>query len=167
MKPPSFGRRRRSGGFTFLGVLFIVSVLAMTAAMAGVLWSTAQQRENECELVFVGRQFEAAIERYHQQWVGTDQPYPIRLEDLLRDDRLLTLQRYLRRIHADPMTGNSEWGLIRVPGGGIVGVHRLSNRQPFARSTVTAGFAVPSLKSYREWRFVAPSAVELVAEVPK
>ena len=34
------------------------------------------------------------------------------------------------------MTGGRQWGLIRLPDGGIVGVHSLSSRVPFERTFV-------------------------------
>ncbi len=153
---------RRGGGFTYLGLLFIICVLAMTAAMAGVVWSTVQRRENERELVFIGSQFQAAIERYHQRSKGARPQYPRRLEDLLRDSRSPQVHRDLRKLYTDPMTGGRQWGLIRLPDGGIVGVHSLSSRVPFERTFVAAGLAFPLAKTYREWRFIAPSAVDLL-----
>lgn len=155
--------RQPEGGFTYLGVLFILSVLAMTAAMASVVWGTAQQRDNERELVFAGRQFELAIERYRAASTNPASLYPLRLDDLVRDDRAIVPQHHLRRMYVDPMTGEATWGLIRLPDGGIVGVHSLSERKPYPREFVVAGFAPPRSVSYRDWRFVAPSAVELLA----
>lgn len=177
----------RARGFTYLGVLFIISLLGMTAAAASAVWAAAQQRDNEVELVFVGRQFEAAIERYRAASRppaadATADPsvdpranpaalYPRSLEALLRDDRSITPQHHLRRIYLDPMTGNANWGLIRLPGGGIVGVHSLSDRQPFPRKFVVAGFSPPPppahrALTYRDWHFVAPSAAALLAPQP-
>lgn len=190
---------RRPRGFTYLGVLFIVGLLATTAAAAGVVWAAAQQRDNEVELVFVGRQFAAAIERYRaasgpptadptgdpsagssarssagSSFAPRANPtalYPRSLEALLRDDRAITPQHHLRRLYLDPMTGNAQWGLIRLPGGGIVGVHSLSDRQPFPRQFVVAGFSPPpppahGTLTYRDWHFVAPSAEALLAPQP-
>lgn len=181
----------RPRGFTYLGVLFIVGLLAITAAAASVVWAAAQQRDNEVELVFVGRQFVAAIERYRaaSRPLAADPSggspagssvspranpaalYPRSLEALLRDDRAITPQHHLRRIYLDPMTGNAQWGLIRLPGGGIVGVHSLSARQPFPRKFVVAGFAPPlppaqGVLTYGDWRFLAPSAEALLAPQP-
>ena len=142
--------------------MFIVSVLAMTATLAAVVWSTAQRRESERELVFIGRQFEAAIERYRQRSPDPVAPYPLRLEDLLQDDRGVRVQRHLRRLYVDPMTGDARWGLIRLAGGGIVGVHSLSDRRPYPRRFVDSSFVVPVGGSYRDWRFIAPGAAELL-----
>lgn len=153
----------RTKGFTYLGVLFLISLLAMTAAAAGAVWSVAKQRDDERELVFIGRQFQAAIEHYRAASTDPAQPYPRQLEELLRDDRRLAPVHHLRRLYVDPMTGQANWGLIRLPDGGIVGVHSLSDRRPYPRERVVAGFSPPPSQSYRDWAFVAPSAVETLA----
>lgn len=162
------GSRRAASnrGFTYLGVLFLVALLSTTAAMASVVWSVVQQRENERELVFVGGQFQAAIEHYRQRSNGAAKPYPPSLQELLRDSRSAALQRDLRQIYFDPMTGSAQWGLIRSPDGGIVGVHSLSDRAPLQRSFVARGVSFPRATSYRDWRFIAPSAVELARATP-
>lgn len=151
----------RQRGFTYLGVMFIVSVLAMTATLGAVVWSTAHQRDSERELVFIGQQFQAAIDRYRQHSTNPASPYPQRLEALVHDDRGVAVRRHLRRIYVDPMTGDARWGLIRLPDGGIVGVHSLSERKPYPRKYVVSGFVVPVGDSYRDWRFIAPSATDL------
>jgi type II secretory pathway pseudopilin PulG len=157
-------RAARGRGYTYLGVLFIVSLLSMTAALASVVWSTVQRRENERELVFVGRQFAAAIESYHRaRSSAPGPPYPRELEQLLLDDRALAVRRHLRQIYLDPMTGSRQWGLIRLPDGGIVGVHSLSGRAPLQRATLASGLSFPLATSYRDWRFIAPSAAESFA----
>jgi len=150
-------------GFTYLGVLFIISVLGLTAAMASVVWSTAQRRENERQLIFAGRQFQAAIERYGQRAQGNDVRYPRQLEDLLRDPRAVNVRRHLRQVYVDPMTGTREWGLVRLPDGGIVGVHSLSDRTPMQGAATGAG---GRSETYRDWRFIAPSAEPLLVSAP-
>ena len=153
----------RCSGFTYLGVLFLVTVLSMTAAMAGVVWSTVQRRENERELVFVGRQFQLAIEHYREFFKAGPTQYPPALEDLLRDPRSVDTARHLRRLYSDPMTGEPSWGLVRLADGSIVGVYSLSEREPLQRSALGQGLAFPNAKTYRDWHFIAPSARELVA----
>lgn len=148
-------------------MLFIVSLLSMTAAMASVVWSTVQQRENERQLVFVGRQFAAAIDSYRGRATGAEPAYPRELENLLRDDRAVAVRRHLRQIYSDPMTASRQWGLIRRPDGGIVGVYSLSGRTPLRRSVLAPGLSFPLATTYRDWRFIAPSAAEsLAAKAP-
>lgn len=149
-------RRCRSRGFTYLGVLFLVALLALTAGMASAVWSTAQQREDERQLVFAGRQILSAIERYRLQSQGTDARFPRELAHLLRDPRVPGVRRFLRQVYVDPMTGNPDWGLIRSADGGIVGVHSLSSRKAFGNAPDIPGLTAGA--TYREWRFIAPGA---------
>ena len=158
-------RSLRSGGrgFTYLGVMFLVALLSLTAALASVVLGTEQQRADERELVFAGRQFQAAIERYQSRApANAAARYPRELGDLLRDTRTVQIERPLRRIYIDPMTRRTEWGLIRGADGGIVGVHSLSERRPMAGTLLAASFAgveaAGVASSYSAWRFIAPSA---------
>jgi len=155
-----------SRGFTYLGVLFIISLLGLTAAMASVVWSAAQQRENERQLVFAGLQFQNAIERYSTRAQAQQRHYPRQLDELLRDPRALGIQRDLRKIYVDPITGDKRWGLVRLPDGGIVGVYSLSDRQPLRTRFPSDGASgVKMADTYRDWRFIAPSAVDLLSPV--
>lgn len=66
------------------------------------------------------------------------------------------VQRHLRRIYIDPMTGKSEWGLIRVAGR-IVGIHSLSDRKPIKRDHFDAeDAACRNKEKYSEWTFTYP-----------
>ena len=70
---------------------------------------------------------------------------PRRLEDLLEDRRTGELQRHLKRIWPDPITGRSEWGLVRE-GDGITGVHSLSKARPLN--------GPEGVLRYEQWTFV-------------
>ena len=146
---------RQQGGFTYLGVIFLVAAISAGLGAIAEIWSHARQREKEAELLWVGNEFRHAIGLYYQRTPGAIKRYPERLEDLLSDQRSLSTQRYLRRIYSDPMSGKPSWGLVLAPEGGIRGVHSFSVRQPIK----TGGFAkqirdFDSLRSYSEWRFV-------------
>lgn len=145
---------RAERGFTYLGVMFIIALMGLTGAMASVVWATAQRRDNERELVFIGQQFSAAIASYQRRPAVAPPRYPRTLEELVRDDRTPTPVRHLRKVYVDPITGDSRWGLVRAPDGGIVGVHSLSEREPFPRTQPIAGYSPPpNSKTYRDWRF--------------
>jgi len=147
----------RQRGFTYIGTLILIVLGGIALAGAGEVWHTTSQREKEKELLFVGNQFRQALALYLQNSPGA-QRYPQRLEDLLEDPRHPNVRRYLRQIFVDPMTGKADWGLIRQPGGGIIGVHSLSDARPYK----VANFAVGeedlagSLR-YSDWRFTAQS----------
>ncbi len=146
---------RKMGGFTFLGLMVIIAVMSIALLAVGEVWSTAKQREKEQELLFVGNQFRRAITAYYIHATNKQQPYPANLEDLLKDPRYPTTQRYLRKLYLDPMTGGVEWGLLKKPNGGIYGVYSLSEQTPMKQSNfklIDKNF-VGKLK-YADWAFM-------------
>jgi len=73
----------------------------------------------------------------------------------VQDPRYLATRRHLRRIYLDPMTGTREWGLLKGPDGGIVGVHSLSPAAPMKRANFPVGLdAFEKAKTYADWKFV-------------
>ena len=152
-------QRRRGGrsqrGFTYLGLLFFLAIVGLALASVGVVWHTANVREKERELLFVGAQFRSAILQYHASSPGA-QRYPKQLEELLQDNRYPNVRRYLRRVYRDPLTGGTEWGLVKAPDGSILGVYSPAPGQPLKSagfSSAEAGFE--GAQSYADWKFVA------------
>jgi len=147
--------RYRQAGFTYLALLFAVAVAGVALAASGALWSVELQREREAELLFVGNQFRLAIRSYHEHSPGMLKHYPMSLDELVRDNRYLGVKRHLRRIYTDPITGQSEWGLLMAPEGGIMGVRSLSDRAPIKRANFFLRDAIFEGKNmYSEWHFV-------------
>ena len=147
--------RKHATGFTYLAVLFFVAVMGVLLAAAGVMWSTAQQREKERELQFVGNQFRKAIATYYESSPGSIKQYPNTFDDLLKDNRHLATRRHLRRVYADPMTLKTEWGIIRAPDGGIMGIHNLATGRPMKnRNFLARDGSFERAVSYADWRFV-------------
>lgn len=147
--------RSGQGGFTYLGVLALVAAMSMTLATAGEVWHLSQQREKEQELLFVGHQFRHAIALYYEHATDPGRRYPMSLEELLRDPRYPSTQRYLRRIYADPVGGGTEWGLVKGPGGEIYGVHSLSEGEPVKKGNFSiADKDFEGKTKYAEWVFV-------------
>jgi type II secretory pathway pseudopilin PulG len=147
--------RRRDNGFTYLGVLIVVALAGISLAGLGELWSTSAKRDKEAELLFVGGEIRRAIGHYVDSSPGGAKRYPAKLEELLEDPRYPTTRRHLRRIYVDPMTGTTNWGLVRGAGGGITGVYSRSEERPLK----VAGFspedaAFANAARYAEWRFV-------------
>lgn len=137
---------RYEGGFVYLTALFIAGVMGALLTATVQIWSQSAQREKEAELIWIGEQFRQAIGLYYHRSPGTLKRYPKRLEDLIEDRRYLTLQRYLRKIYADPITGRAEWGTIGASDGGIMGVHSISEQTPVRR--------IGNAARYADWRFV-------------
>jgi hypothetical protein len=133
--------------------MIFVAMLGGGLAAYGGTWSHAQQRAREAELVWIGNQFREAIGLYYQRTPGAAKRFPARLEDLLDDRRMLSRQRYLRRVYRDPLTGDTDWGLIEAPGGGIAGVYSLASGSSLGGVRLGSTY-LPNGVSYRDWRFV-------------
>jgi type II secretory pathway pseudopilin PulG len=141
-------------GFTYIGLLILVAIMGVTLAMIGTFWHSAQQRAREQQLLFVGNQFSRAITAYYLNSPDGKQQFPKHLEDLLQDNRQPNTVRYLRKIFADPITGTTQWGLIKGADGGIVGVHSLSEIAPLKTDNFGRGFeSFVRRKHYSEWQF--------------
>jgi type II secretory pathway pseudopilin PulG len=144
-------------GFAYLWVLLLVALMGLGLAAAVQVDATLARRDKERELLSVGRQFRTAIQRYHSARVGGKQEYPASLDDLLRDNRVPGMVRHLRKLFTDPVTGQAEWGLVRVAGR-VVGVHSLSDQVPIKQDGFEpedASFA--GKQAYREWVFTYPA----------
>jgi len=147
--------RHAQAGFTYLGLLFAVAMLSAGVATTGEVWHTAQQRQKEQELLFIGNEFRQAIRLYYVNTPSAIKRYPPALEDLLKDPRYPNTQRYLRKLYRDPMTGQNEWGLVELPGVGIVGIHSLSDAVPLKSSNFSnADSEFEGKASYSEWLFL-------------
>lgn len=143
------------GGLTYLALLFVIAIMGATLALGGVVWSTAQQREKERELLFVGAQFRQAIASYYHAAPGGVKRYPMEFTDLVKDPRFPGVRRHLRRVYADPMIGKAEWGVVRSFDGGIIGVHSLSEEAPIRTHFPADPYRDFSGKArYADWKFV-------------
>ncbi len=148
---------RRTAGFTYLTVLFIVAIMGVGLALVGHVWQTVALREREAELLHVGNEYRKAIERYY---LSGPRQYPRNLTDLLKDPRQPGTVRYLRKLYPDPVTGKDEWGLVKAPDGGVAGVFSTSEDKPLK----SGGFAVrdkefEGKEKYSDWKFSYAPAV--------
>ncbi|HEY3308718.1 MAG TPA: type II secretion system protein [Desulfuromonadaceae bacterium] len=143
-------------GFTYLTALMLVMVMGIMLGAIGQSWKSIMQREREEELIFRGRQYKAALERWHNP--NTVRGDHVRtklndLKDLLQDPRTLTTVRYLRRLYTDPLTGK-EWHTISDPTWGIIGVASTSEKQPLKIGDFPDDLKDLSGKQrYNEWLF--------------
>lgn len=150
--------RNAQTGFTFIWVLLLVAFVGLGLAAATEAYSTVAQRDKEKELLFIGRQFRSAIMHFYQSH-GADgkNEYPQTLEELLKDSRTAETRRYLRKIYRDPITGKSDWGLVRVAGR-IVGIHSLSDRRPIKQDGFEGDeIGFKGKEKYSQWIFTYPS----------
>lgn len=146
------GRKER--GFALMAVLVTVAAITLATLVVVKVSATARQREREAWLLFVGGEYRQALERWKSAGRGAPGQGPKTLEELLADRRASPTLFHLRRIYPDPLTGRTDWVLLRDASGGITGLHSSSNAAPLKHSGFTKeekDFA--SARSYREWVF--------------
>jgi type II secretory pathway pseudopilin PulG len=136
-------------------VLVLVALVGIALAAAGQVWHTALKRAKERELLFIGQEFRLALYRYAKHTPGKEKRAPMSLEELLQDPRYPGIQRYLRKIYVDPMTGGTEWGLVKGAAGEIQGVHSLSTDEPLKKANFAlADTRFEGAKKYSDWVFI-------------
>ena len=142
-------------GAILLMVLVAVTILGLSAGIAGSTWKTITQRAKEQELLWRGGQIRKAIASYYKTGqAGKQSTLPSNLDDLLRDPRSLSVVRHLRKKYLDPMTGQ-DWVIIKDPGGRVQGVRSSSPEEPFKQDGFqdeNKSFIAKS--SYAEWQFL-------------
>lgn len=134
-----------------MALLLIVAVSGFALAAAAQVWSTTSRRDKEDELLRIGTEFRQAIRSYALSSPGAQQ-YPQRLEDLVLDPRFPNVKRHLRRIYADPLTGEAEWGLVKA-GEAIVGVHSLASGSPLKTALDPELGIAEDAQTYEAWIF--------------
>jgi type II secretory pathway pseudopilin PulG len=147
--------RSRHAGIAYLTLMLLIAGLSIIAANAVQWGSEVSRRQKEVQLLFDGREFSHALQRYANMTPSGYARAPASLEELLRDPRYPGVVRHLRRIYTDPMTGAADWVLLRDVSGLIVGMHSRSPLKPFkvtgfdnAQHVLEGEHA-----SYQEWIF--------------
>ncbi len=127
--------------------------MGLVLSEVGVLWRTQAQRERETELLFIGREFQAAIAAYYNS--GAHQ-YPQEIDDLLEDKRWPEPKHFLRKLYNDPMTGAADWTLIRGDlSGGIIGVASSSKAEPIKKQEFPVEQeSFKDAQCYCDWQFI-------------
>lgn len=152
---------KRPAGFTYVGLLIAVAVMAAGATAALDAGARLQLREQEAELLAIGQEFRAALKSYAEATPVGQPDAPKELGELLRDPRHPGVKRHLRRIYPDPLTGREEWGFARSPDGRIIGMRSLSTSASFRRTGFPAGMEqFAQAERHDEWVFawMPPSA---------
>lgn len=126
--------KRTDRGFTYIGILLAVALIGISLAAIGSTWSLQIRRAKEQNLIYVGQAYRRAIASYYRSGPAGVHQYPTSLSDLISDPRTPQLQRHLRQLYADPMTGSADWRLVRTPDGMIIGVASQSNQAPLKRA---------------------------------
>jgi type II secretory pathway pseudopilin PulG len=142
-------------GFTYVAMLFALAIFGIGLAAVGESWSAASQRDKEEQLIQIGNQYVRAIGSYYLRSPGSLKTYPLSLEQLIDDQRFVGIARHLRQLYRDPISNAQEWGLVRAPDGGIMGVYSLSDNPTLRQQPLLLPDAFPVAGArYVDWKFV-------------
>ena len=159
---PGSEARRRGGGFAYIGLLALIVLIGILLAAAGEVTRTAMRHQQESELLWTGRQYEAAIgrfvvhfRRFPHELAELTGPMAAAAEQAAPDAQGAMVFRAMRRLYRDPMTHQMDWATVPSPDGGVMGVTSSSARAPLK----VAGFDdgeedFEKAESYRDWKFV-------------
>jgi len=147
-------RQQKQRGFAYVWTLLLVAFFAASSLLAFRLESSLTTRSREADLVWIGLQFRKALQQYYMDNQDKQDRYPRTLEELTDPKGQLVPKRYLRRIYIDPMTGNTDWGVVRSPGGGILGVYSKAAGEPRKKHGLPKELeSFGKATSYRDWLF--------------
>lgn len=147
--------RRRQQGFTYLGLIVLVTVIGLVGAATLKVESLIRRAQAEEELLEIGAEFSRALRSYAAATPRGQRQIPPKLQDLLRDPRFPYPRRHLRKIYIDPITGKDEWGIMYLSGeSGVIGVHSLSDSKPLKIANFDARFQnFDKADLISDWRF--------------
>ena len=136
-----------------MGVLMLIAIAGIGMAGVGLVWHQNAQRENEKELLFVGEEYRKAIGSYYESSPAAVKQFPQSLDDLLLDKRFPNTKRHIRKLYADPITRNKEWGLIKQQEQ-ITGIYSVSKLAPIKKFGFADQYEIFSTAvEYNEWKF--------------
>jgi type II secretory pathway pseudopilin PulG len=148
---------RVNRGFAFLSLLITIAIIGVVAAATLQLGSILQRRAAEEELLSIGAEFRHALMSYADATPVGQSPAPPTLQALLKDQRYPNTRRHLRKLYADPLTGNRQWGTVMsIDGKGIIGIYSLSTEKPIKIGEFEPQFmGFANRTSYKDWVFMA------------
>ena len=155
----------RQTGFAYILLLVSIAVIGIVASSSLSVGALVSRRDAEQSLLTIGLEFEAALRSYAgvptNAISAPNATGPRTLEELLKDPRHPDVKRHLRQIYADPLTGQTDWGLVKDSSESIVGIYSLAEGVPIKRSGFNHRRAhFEEAKSYGAWIFGLQTAVQ-------
>lgn len=145
----------REHGFTFIGLLIFITISGIAMSAVSITWQYRVQIQREKELLFVGRQYQKAIQRFYQTSPDGINRYPKSLQELVLDKRFSTPKRHLRRLYLDPFTQGLPMMTIEQ-NGYIVGVYSRSMLSPRKKTNFASTETdFEKAKRYQDWKFTS------------
>ena len=108
------GSPRVQLGFTYLLLLFAITLGGIGIAAIGEQARLRMQREREAELMFRGKELARAIASYLDAGPAGSRSAPQTVDDLLDDHRSGRSVHHLRKLYIDPLTGKADWTWLKL-----------------------------------------------------
>lgn len=148
--------RTHEGGFSYVVLMFMITLIGLGMTMAARQWKVMVQRELEADLLAKGIEIQSALALYSATMkAGRVMPgeiYPQTLTELTRMPK-----PFLRKVYPEPV-GHGEWELVRAPTGGIMGVRSKSKGKPIRQHEFPAAVRhFEGRPSYYDWVFQHPN----------
>jgi type II secretory pathway pseudopilin PulG len=163
------GRIRREGGFTYLGLIILVTVIGLVGAATLKIDALLRRARAEQELLDIGAAFGEALRTYAEATPKGQPAQPPTLKELLKDPRFPGVRRHLRKIFVDPLTGKAEWGIVWTNPGdrkGVLAVYSLSQAKPLKQANFDARFSGFENKQHvSDWKFAATGQALMQGQV--
>lgn len=162
----------RQGGFTYLGLIVLVTVIGLVGAATLKIDALLRRAAAEEDLLAIGAEFSAALASYAAATPRGQPLLPPSLQELLKDPRSPAVRRHLRKVFVDPVTGTTEWGIVyQADHVGVLGVYSLSQAQPLKIGNFDARFAgFENKRHLSDWKFMpappTPPSASLFAPSP-
>lgn len=146
----------RQRGMIYLALLLAIALIGGLSAVGLKVAQSVQLLQAEAELIAIGSEFSRALQSYADATPNGFPKTPENLAELLRDPRNPGIQRHLRQLYHDPLTGKAEWGVVRDPERRIIGIHSLSSGLAIKIANFPTGLMVTEGGSrHRDWTFYA------------
>lgn len=95
-----FGNAQNKG-MMIIPVIFIVLIFIILTLKSNSVWDMEIRREMEQELIFRGKQYAYAIEKYYKKNASP-----------LKDFDILLEKRFIRKLYIDPLSETGEWNIV-------------------------------------------------------
>ena len=160
--------RPAQGGFTYLGLIILVTIIGLVGAATLKVGSLLQRAAMEDELLDIGAAFSDALKSYASVTPPGQPQQPPSLQELLKDPRFPNTVRHLRKLFVDPVTGKAEWGILYLHDKtGVLGVYSLSDAAPLKQSNFDARFQNFDNKLHlSDWKFTMTGQGALAPSEP-
>ena len=129
--------------------------LLIAALVIGFLLGTSGFQtywSKERRLIAAADEIVTALKAYRDASPGTAKEFPLTLDDLKRDPRMLADKGYLTTLPVDPIAQTQQWGVVRNKNDQVIGVHSLSNDSPTLFAKL---FSLRGGEKYSDWKFTA------------